>query len=292
MNTKFALIAISCVAILSATTTPAQSFPIVAREHSSVQDASSHPQLEKKIDEARRLISSGKFDAATSLLKEALVENPKDAIAWNLLGNCYFQLDKFEESINAYSKALEIDPKSAVINENMAHVHYWAGHDAESMKFLDQALALDKSRDFSWFLKGLLLRESDKLSDAIQAFQTAETLSPNDIDYKYELGLALVMADRPDEAATKFKQVIALDAKFSLAHNMLGLIAWSKEALAEAEGHFRAAINADEKVGAFHANLAGALLRQGKKDEATAAAKKAKELGLKEHWSFVELGLK
>lgn len=51
----------------------------------------------------------GNFQSAISYYKDVLKEEPNDAIAYNNIGNIYFQMKKYDEAFNAYNKAIEID---------------------------------------------------------------------------------------------------------------------------------------------------------------------------------------
>ena len=50
------------------------------------------------------------FDQNIKMLNEVLVREPQNRNAWVQLGNAYFDTNRFLESIEAYEKALELDP--------------------------------------------------------------------------------------------------------------------------------------------------------------------------------------
>ncbi len=54
-----------------------------------------------------------------SVLQTLLKEDPKNQKALIELGNLYFDADQFDPAIQAYSKALEIDPKNADVRTDM-----------------------------------------------------------------------------------------------------------------------------------------------------------------------------
>lgn len=248
-------------------------------------------ETEAKLAKARELMQVGAHPEALKILKEAVAADPTSATAWNLMGNCHFSLDQFDEALAAYQRARTLEPKNLVILENMAHLGYIVGDTDTTLGLIREALALDPKRDYCHFLLGLIRSDQDKHEEALAAFRAAIAANPNDPSYHYEAGFALVQLERFADAIPLFAMATKLDPAFSLAHNMLGVIAWNLDKPGEAEQHFRAAIKTDPKYALFHANLSGALLAQGKKDEAIAAAKEAQRLGLKEHWTYKELGL-
>lgn len=65
------------------------------------------------VDSLRNLAKAekclGNFQSAINYYKDVLKEEPNDAIAYNNIGNIYYQMNKYEEAFIAYSKAIEID---------------------------------------------------------------------------------------------------------------------------------------------------------------------------------------
>ena len=47
-----------------------------------------------------------------AIAKQLVAQNPKDVQAWISLGNDYFDSRQFQLSVDAYAKALELDPKN------------------------------------------------------------------------------------------------------------------------------------------------------------------------------------
>ena len=54
----------------------------------------------------------GQVDAMVAKLQARLLANPKDADGWRMLGWSQFNLQHFPESIEAYAKAVELDPNN------------------------------------------------------------------------------------------------------------------------------------------------------------------------------------
>ena len=59
----------------------------------------------------RKAVQNKNWSQAVSSFKKAVVENPKNADAYNLLGYSHRALGKFDDAFAAYDKALAIDPK-------------------------------------------------------------------------------------------------------------------------------------------------------------------------------------
>ena len=77
-------------------------------------DTSPAPMESAKLDDfaaGKKAVSANNWTAAIESFKKAVVENPRNADAYNLLGYSYRMLSKFDDSFAAYDKALALDPK-------------------------------------------------------------------------------------------------------------------------------------------------------------------------------------
>ena len=59
------------------------------------------------------------YEKEAALLKDILKNDPKNLQAWIKLGNKSMDAQRFHEAIEAYSKALEIDPKNVNVRVDM-----------------------------------------------------------------------------------------------------------------------------------------------------------------------------
>ncbi len=112
--------------------------------------------------------------------------------------------------------------------------------DAEKL-----ALSITKTfpeHSFGWKALGAVLGQKGRKSEALNAVQTAVTLSPNDATAHNNLGNALHELGRLEEAESSFGQAIELAADFAEPHNNLSLTLKELGRLEEAEASLRQAI--------------------------------------------------
>jgi TonB family protein len=76
-----------------------------------------------------RAYSEGEYDAARQLLERATRANPKDADAWNNLGQALSALERLEEAQKVYEKQIAVNPKNQFAYNNLIAVQeregYW-----------------------------------------------------------------------------------------------------------------------------------------------------------------------
>ena len=136
---------------------------------------------------------------------------------------------------------------------------------ADAVPFL-QRVQQEYPGDF-WanFALGTLTKNS---KESLRYLQAALALRPRTAVVHDNLGIALLLDERPDEAIKHFRQALRIDPELAYAHNSLGCAFKAGGRLDEAVEHFRHALRIDPLLAEAHANLGGILLAQGRPDEA------------------------
>ena len=75
--------------------------------------------VQNKLEQARMLITNSHLDEAYTLLKEAIGENPKNEIAFNLLGVICEKSGNNESACFMYRVALRINPAYVPAQANL-----------------------------------------------------------------------------------------------------------------------------------------------------------------------------
>lgn len=137
------------------------------------------PSSGRDLDAIATIYQQGDVQTAVDKLKQYLESNPRDPLAWTILGNAHLDLDAAEEAKTAYQKAIEINPRQfqalsglglvasrrgnydqavsyyqkavqanpqyAPAYSNMAIAAIKQGQDARALEYAKQAYALDKN---------------------------------------------------------------------------------------------------------------------------------------------------
>lgn len=69
------------------------------------------PQEQDYLSKALEYIQSNQYESAISLLDNAIAINPKNKTYYEKKGLALSKLDRKEEALATYKKAIEIDPK-------------------------------------------------------------------------------------------------------------------------------------------------------------------------------------
>ena len=158
--------------------------------------------------------------------------------------------------------AIAMDPTMPAKSRNLADLLVKQGRGAEAVDAARDALRVDPFEDASWDVAGKALAEDGKFPEAFFDFERAIRLHPR-ADYLYDYALALVRANRFDEAETEAAMAVRADSALGEAHELLGGLYLRRHQLAEAAREYRAAIALHPELERLRARLASILAQQG-----------------------------
>ena len=99
------------------------------------------------------------------------------------LGNAFCVQSKFEESVEAYERAIKLDEKNAAAYYNFGNALYFLEKFDDAIESFDQAIKLNPNEDFLYFCRGKAHRKIDNFVKAEEDFQKAIKINPLNSDY-------------------------------------------------------------------------------------------------------------
>ena len=155
------------------------------------------------IEKGWSLISLGDFAGAVQSLEKALALSPDDIQALSLLGWAQMLSESYDEALGTFSKVLMREPANALARVNVGYICLKKQIFGEAIEHLSRAIRLDNDRKatlYAHFYLGLVYLEREMFEDAEAFFRKALALGPNLVEAYFELGRALWLAGRRDEA--------------------------------------------------------------------------------------------
>lgn len=119
----------------------------------------------KSVKNAKRAIDKGDYDKAVRLLEKEVSREPNDPDTQNLLAYSYRNLDRFDDALTHYQKALALDPKHEGANEYLGELYLQIN---ELAKAEERLAVLD---DACW----LSCEEYKELKEAIEDYKKANS---------------------------------------------------------------------------------------------------------------------
>ena len=117
-----------------------------------------------------------------------------------------------EEAIEAYRKAVELNPAAAGALVNLGTIHYRLHRFVEAEKYYRDAISADPSYPLAEFNLGNLYDEQGRLDDALVHYRRALRLNPHYADAHFNLALLSERIGDPLKALQHWKSYLKLDS--------------------------------------------------------------------------------
>jgi Flp pilus assembly protein TadD len=183
---------------------------------------------------ADNLVHVGRAHEALALLERASSLQPRFAEAANTTGIALAQLGRVDEAIERFRKAIEFQPSLVEAHFNL----------------------------------GFTLAGRGAFSDAIPHFREAVRLQPEHASAEMHWGIALALTRRMAEARPHFARALRLEPKSADMRQIYGRVLASMGELDAAVLQWYDALHLDPTLPGLQGELAGALRRLGRVDEA------------------------
>lgn len=120
--------------------------------------------------------------------EKIVAQDPKNLSAWISLGNDYFDTEQSQKSINAYNKALEIDPNNPNILTDQGVMFRKVGWYDKALVNFEKASKLDPSHLQSIFNTGIVyfvdLKQPEKAVPYWEKYLKLDSNSPTAVQIK------------------------------------------------------------------------------------------------------------
>lgn len=116
-----------------------------------------------------------------------------------------------ETAIEAYAKALELNPEAAGALVNLGTIYYRQRKFAEAEKYYCDAIAADPDYPLAQFNLGNLYDEQNRLADAFERYRRALALNPGYADAHFNIALLCERTGDTLKAVHHWKNYLKLD---------------------------------------------------------------------------------
>jgi DNA-binding helix-hairpin-helix protein with protein kinase domain/Flp pilus assembly protein TadD len=144
---------------------------------------------------------------------------------------------KFDEAVEVFQRAIELNNKFAEANHELGYALYRLKKFDDARRPLERAIELNSKNAESYYVLGLVLKEIGDYESATVAFRHAVDEQPSAHRYHLELGSAYLQTKRYADAERAFQNVLRLRPNNAKAHYELIRIYNKNGQIQEAESH-------------------------------------------------------
>jgi Flp pilus assembly protein TadD len=219
---------------------------------------------------ARTFVQARYWKSTVTLFEHAVEENPRNAMAHNMLGSALDEQGRTAEAEQHLRQALALEPGFASAHLSLGLLLAKRGETTEAASHLEQALRTKPNNAPAHKVLGGILGRMGRLEEAGEQFAEAARLDPTDPEARYSLGLTLAARKRYGEAAAEYEGALRLGAKEADVWNSLGFTRQKLGRLDEAMQAYMQALRLRSDYPDARYNLALVLDDLGRTDDALA----------------------
>ncbi|HEY9778184.1 MAG TPA: tetratricopeptide repeat protein [Planktothrix sp.] len=228
----------------------------------------------------------GEYEQALHYFEAAASREKNGEYEYNLALTLQ-KLNERDKAIEAYLRAVKIDPKNAVAHYSLGRLLQESGDNDKAIIEYKAALQINPNFADAHNNLGVAYGAKGDYNGSIAEFQAALKVNPElpqaqqNLGYAQahtSLGITYFKQGDYDRAFDEYKKALKIDPGFADAQYNLGLLYQKKGEVETAVGHYQAAIKLDPKNAKPHNNLGVAYSQLNKVDLAEAEYRQALKL--------------
>ena len=160
----------------------------------------------------------GQNEIAVDLIEKAIKVDQAVPFYHYNAGNAYSALNKFEEAVACYQRALSLNPDYYEALNNLGNALKAQGKLEEAMACHQRAISLKPDFYKAHTNLGVVLHDQGKMEEAIACYQHALTLNPDYYEALINLGNALREQGKFKEAVASYRKAISVNENYTEAY--------------------------------------------------------------------------
>jgi len=222
-----------------------------------------------------------------------ITQNKKGIVATVMrnLGDLYQDIGQQNYAIEAYKKAIQLDPNNAKTYNNLGILYYTLGQQNYAIEAYKKAVEVNPNDADIYYNLGISYQNLEQYNDAIETYKKAIELNPNDTDLYNNLGVLYHKLGQQNYAIRAYKKAIELDPNNAKTYNNLGISYLKLKQYNNAIEAYKKAIEANPNDADLYNNLGISYQKLEQYNDAIEAYKKAFELNFNDPDIYNNLGV-
>jgi len=155
--------------------------------------------------------ASGDFESARAAYEQALAKHPDDPAALNNLGQALMRLERVDEAIVHFERAVDLAPKTWAYRFNLAAAEAKRGRWDRAVDHYAEAVRAFPDDYASQYNLALALHKNGDEPAAIRAYEQAIQLAPGEATFHVSLGVSLEKIGRVADAVREYRVFLEME---------------------------------------------------------------------------------
>ena len=165
-----------------------------------------------------------KFDNAIAAYQRAIAFAPDSAYTHAALGSAYANTHRYAEALEAYKTAVALDSDDKMIHHQLGNVYSKRGEHAAAIRHQLKAIAIAPQFGAAHYQLGLLYAQEKRWDDAINAYRTAYQNDPTLVEVLYNLAQAHLRTGDTETAREQMALFEERKAALTPLHELRGAL--------------------------------------------------------------------
>lgn len=212
-----------------------------------LKDAEKEETSEAYLKKGRIYRRMEKYEEAIEAYTKAIELDPNVSEAYNNRGATYYVMGEYEKAIEDYSQAIKNDPDFSQAYNNRGVVYYERGEYEKAIKDYIKAIELNPNYSRAYSNKGAAHNKLREYEKAIEDCTKAIELNPNLSKAYNNRGAAYNEMGEYEKAIENCEKAIKIDSKLCNAYKHMGVAYYRKNDFLKALSYLDKAIELDPK---------------------------------------------
>lgn len=165
-----------------------------------------------------------RYEDAAQAFTQAIEENPKDAVGYINFGNLLAAMGDVERAERFFQKAITVDEEAATAFYGLANLYYEAERYTEAAKLYQTSIDKGIEGADAYYMLAKCFEREEQPKLALPYMQRAAELAPEDLQIRLAYGILLCTLEMFDYAKVELDFVIEQDWNNADAHYNLGVL--------------------------------------------------------------------
>ena len=164
---------------------------------------------------------SGEYEQAIECFNKAIELDPNNADAYFSRGTTHARLSQYEKAIKDFDRAIELNPNYSEAYRNRGGAYAALSQHERAIEDLNKAIELNPNDDDSYYNRRLAYHELSQYERAIEDFDKAIALDPTNVDADHNREVATSKLEEKT-AIPGFETIFAITGFLAVAYLFMG----------------------------------------------------------------------